>query len=73
MVAYSYIYFDFAALSKNNVTLLSTNFNESVTHSYEYKDNYPSEKESCYEFIYLYPDGTWYKYNETYHYYLNYR
>ena len=73
LVAYSYICFDFAGLSKNNVTLLSTNFDNNVTYSYEYKGNYPSEEEICYEYIYEEPVGTWNKNNETYHYYLNYR
>ena len=73
LVAYSYMSFDFAALSKNNVTIISTNFGENATYSYEYKDNYPSEEEVCYEYIYEYPDGTWNKINETYHYNLNYK
>lgn len=71
-VAYSYISFDFESLSKNNVTHYSSNFDENVMYSYEYKDNYPYEEEFCYEYIYEY-DSTWTKINETYHYYLNYR
>lgn len=71
-VAYSYISLDFVSLSKNNVTFYSTNFDYNVMYSYEYKDNYPSEEEFCYEYIYEY-NGRWYKNNETYHYYLNYK
>ena len=71
-VAYSYISLDFVSLSKNNVTFYSTNFDYNVMYSYEYKDNYPSEEEFCYEYIYEY-NGRWYKNNETFHYYLNYR
>ena len=72
LVAYSYISLDFASLSKNNVTLYSTNFGDNVMYSYEYKDNYPSEEEFCYEDIYE-DNGIWIKNNETYHYYLNYK
>ena len=71
-VAYSYISLDFVSLSKNNVTFYSTNFDYNVMYSYEYKDNYPSEEEFCYEYIYEY-NGRWYKNNETFHYYLNYK
>ena len=72
MVAYSYLYYDYEYLSKNNVTLISTD-NETITYSYEYKDDYPSEEEACYEYIIEHPVGIWRKYNDTYHYYLNYK